>query len=550
MLLGVRTPGGRISSSFLRVSALSPSPRRAANAARLNFAAAAAAGDKAAAAAAAAGHHWSYPHCSYLITTSSNSSSTCSKLLCSAGVRLPRQQHVVQPRQQQQQQQRQQQRLLFNLTSSLFQLGEQQQQVLQHKESRVSRHLKEEYWSVDSGILPVDSAGPKLHGGAPTGGPPACGGPPSRACGEEEVFDGFLQISLGLAEDRFVSRVACMQRGDTWKIRCSAVDSAVFQTLETCWTFTDRVGDAGCHIEFYTSFSVSIAAAAFAVAAFAAALAIVIVAVFQGAAAAAAALAAVNLRSALYQQLARVFLREVAARMTSCFEARVGALYPKPHAGVAAGHAAAAAAAAAAAPKPLQGEAAAERPEAVRPPTAQQQLQLQQQEIETVGETAEWRLSPQASQGVWQPRDVALLLRRLEQLQNPGLAATTAAAAAAASSSSNSSNSSSSKGEDRLTCGEARALRVLLCSRWGLQAVGAAFLAFDNLQQQQQQQQQHEQQRALLTALRDLSHAADLTHTSGWRKPKKTLRMASLLRRLFPSSNSNSSSNSSSSRGF
>ncbi|KAL8272079.1 hypothetical protein Esti_004014 [Eimeria stiedai] len=513
MLLGVYTPGGSISSSFLRASALRPSPRRAAAAA----AAEAAAGvEKAAGAAAAACRHSSYPRCQYLTSSSSSSGSSSrgSKLLCSSGVQLPQQQHVVLLRQQQQQQRQQQgvwqqQRPLFDLTSSVFQLGEQQQQLLQHKESRVSGHLKEEYWSVvrdvasykhfipwctDSGVLPGNSssgastvsAGAGLSVEVPRGAPLDREGTPSGAPGEDEVFDGFLQLSLGLAADRFVSRVACTQRGDTWSIRCSAVDSAVFRTLETCWTFTDCVGAIGCHIEFHTSFS---------------------------------------FRSSLYQQLARLFLREVAARMTCCFEARVGALYPKPHAAVAAAAArAAAAAGAAAASKPLQCRAAAERPEATRPCTAQQQ---QQQVLERVKETAEWRLSPQASQGVWRPRDVALLLWRLETLQNPGLAAATAAASG--------SSSSSSRREDRLTCGEARALRVLLCSRWGLQAVGAAFLAFDDLQQQQQR-------RALLTALRDLSHAADLTTTSVRRTPKKVPRLASLLRRLFPSSSSSSSS--------
>ena len=82
---------------------------------------------------------------------------------------------------------------------------------------------------------------------------------------------------------------------------------------------------------------------------------------------------------------------------------------------------------------------------------------------------------------------------------------------------------------------------MLLCCPSGLQAVGAAFLAFDSLLQQQQQQQQLQQmqQKALLTALRDLSHAAHFLAQTSEQRHKETPRLLSLFQRICSSSNSN-----------
>ncbi|XP_026193765.1 uncharacterized protein LOC34619818 [Cyclospora cayetanensis] len=137
-------------------------------------------------------------------------------------------------------------RPFFDLPAAIVGLGE-PQQMLQHHESHVSRHRKEEYWDVvrdvasykdfipwcsDSGIFPG------AFGGTSCESPEVLKalGPFSEGSGKDisegvDVFDGYLSVSLGLTQERFTSRVYCLRCADSWRICCRAIDSNLFETL-------------------------------------------------------------------------------------------------------------------------------------------------------------------------------------------------------------------------------------------------------------------------------------------------------------------------------
>ncbi|OEH75680.1 hypothetical protein cyc_03063 [Cyclospora cayetanensis] len=148
-------------------------------------------------------------------------------------------------------------RPFFDLPAAIVGLGE-PQQMLQHHESHVSRHRKEEYWDVDSGIFPG------AFGGTSCESPEVLKalGPFSEGSGKDisegvDVFDGYLSVSLGLTQERFTSRVYCLRCADSWRICCRAIDSNLFETLETKWLFRDVPGGSGCRVDFSARFVVS-----------------------------------------------------------------------------------------------------------------------------------------------------------------------------------------------------------------------------------------------------------------------------------------------------